>query len=85
MISPKGPEGNPTAFTVHLCEAPGAFIAATNHYVRTHRPDWWWDWLAISLNPYFEGNDQFAMIDDDKLIGGSYRLELYEVRQCNCD
>ena len=28
-----------------------------------------WDWLAISLNPYYEGNDQFAMIDDDVLIG----------------
>ena len=54
---------------VHLCEAPGAFISATNHYVRTHRPTWWWDWVAISLNPYYEGNDQFAMIDDDKLIG----------------
>ncbi|GAX78270.1 hypothetical protein CEUSTIGMA_g5712.t1 [Chlamydomonas eustigma] len=65
----QGPEGNPAAFTVHLCEAPGAFIAATNHFVRTHRPTWWWDWLAISLNPYYEGNDQFAMIDDDKLIG----------------
>lgn len=30
-----------------------------------------WDWLAISLNPYYEGNDQFAMIDDDVLIGQS--------------
>jgi cap2 methyltransferase len=61
-------DGNPFALTVHLCEAPGAFIAATNHYIRTHRPTFWWDWVAISLNPHFEGNDQFQMIDDDKLI-----------------
>ena len=60
---------HPPPLIVHLCEAPGAFISATNHYVRTHRPTWWWDWVAISLNPYYEGNDQFAMIDDDKLIG----------------
>lgn len=51
-------DGNPFALTVHLCEAPGAFISATNHYIRTHRPTWWWDWVAISLNPHFEGNDQ---------------------------
>ena len=61
----------PPPLSVHLCEAPGAFIAATNHYVRTHRPTWWWDWLAISLNPYYEGNDQYAMIDDDALIGNT--------------
>jgi cap2 methyltransferase len=61
-------DGNPFSLTVHLCEAPGAFIAATNHYIRTHRPTFWWDWVAISLNPHFEGNDQFQMIDDDKLI-----------------
>ncbi|KAG2428583.1 hypothetical protein HYH02_014285 [Chlamydomonas schloesseri] len=56
--------------TVHLCEAPGGFVAATNHFLRTHRPDWgWaWDWLAVSLNPYYSGNDQFAMVDDDAFM-----------------
>ncbi|CAG9461865.1 unnamed protein product [Pedinophyceae sp. YPF-701] len=54
--------------TVHLCEAPGAFIAATNHYVRTKLPRWEWDWRGLTLNPYFEGNDRGAMIDDDALI-----------------
>lgn len=54
----RGPEGQPFAFTVHLCEAPGAFIAATNHFMKTLRPHWEWDWLAISLNPNFEGNNQ---------------------------
>jgi 23S rRNA U2552 (ribose-2'-O)-methylase RlmE/FtsJ len=58
----------PAVFTVHLCEAPGAFIAATNHYMKTLRRSWTWDWMGVTLNPHFEGNDQFAMIDDDKLI-----------------
>ena len=54
--------------SVHLCEAPGAFIAATNHYMQTKKASIAWPWLANSLNPYFEGNDQGAMIDDDALI-----------------
>lgn len=56
------------AFTAHVCEAPGAFICATNHFVRTQRSNWNWEWMANSLNPYHEANDQMAMIDDDVLI-----------------
>jgi 23S rRNA U2552 (ribose-2'-O)-methylase RlmE/FtsJ len=54
--------------SVHLCEAPGAFICATNHYLRTRYRGTRWSWFAVSLNPYFEGNDFDAMLDDDRLI-----------------
>jgi hypothetical protein len=47
----------------HLCECPGGFICAVNHYLqtdtemkcstRTESPIL--DWKAVSLNPYFEG------------------------------
>eukprot|EP00775_Hariotina_reticulata_P001434 gene1434-1775_t len=59
--------------TVHVCEAPGAFISATNHYVKTRCKSWArrWTWLANSLNPYHEGNDPNAMIDDDMLIAAT--------------
>ena len=60
--------------TAHVCEAPGAFIAATNHYLRLHRrSELDWRWMALSLNPYFEGNDLGAMIDDDALIMQTYK------------
>lgn len=43
-------------------------MCATNHFLRVERPHWLWDWRAVTLNPYYEGNDQGAMIDDDALI-----------------
>ena len=54
--------------SVHLCEAPGAFIASLNHYLKTHRVDCNWNWKAMTLNPYYEGNDLIAMIDGDKFM-----------------
>ena len=53
--------------SVHLCEAPGAFIASLNHYLKTHRMDWTWRWKAMTLNPYFEENNLVDMIDQDKV------------------
>ncbi|XP_072374747.1 cap-specific mRNA (nucleoside-2'-O-)-methyltransferase 2 isoform X2 [Scyliorhinus torazame] len=54
--------------TVHLCEAPGAFIASLNHYLRSHRKPWKWQWFANTLNPYNEGNETGTMIMDDRFI-----------------
>eukprot|EP00039_Didymoeca_costata_P006145 m.87788 g.87788 ORF g.87788 m.87788 type:complete len:1026 (-) comp13129_c2_seq6:2002-5079(-) len=55
--------------TVHLCEAPGAFIAATNHYLRQiFRDDLRLEWTGLSLNPFYEDNDPEAMIDFDSFI-----------------
>ena len=65
--------------TVHLCEAPGAFICATNFYHNQHfeKKGWLsyprqWEWTGLSLNPYYEGNDQEAMVDDDRFIIDTY-------------
>lgn len=60
---------------MHICEAPGAFICATNFYlnkekerqqIKLSEDDW--EWTGLSLNPYYEGNDQEAMVDDDRFI-----------------
>lgn len=54
--------------TVHLCEAPGAFIAAINHYKHHFAKFLDWDWRALTLSPYFAGNDTAEMLKDDALI-----------------
>ena len=54
--------------TAHLCEAPGAFVACLNHIISSHHSKLNWEWLAVSLNPYFEGNQLGPMIDDDRFI-----------------
>ncbi|XP_076275397.1 cap methyltransferase 2 isoform X2 [Rhynchophorus ferrugineus] len=54
--------------SLHLCEAPGAFVCALNHYIVLHYPHKKWYWLASTLNPHFEGNSLSQMIPDDRLI-----------------
>ncbi|KAH8371643.1 hypothetical protein KR093_008354 [Drosophila rubida] len=60
----------PTLNSLHLCEAPGAFIAALNHYLHSlHKPDEVnWKWRSTTLNPYYEGNALNEMIADDRFI-----------------
>ena len=54
--------------TVHLCEAPGAFVACLNHLLKSSYQGMEWMWLANTLNPYYEGHDLKAMLDDDRFI-----------------
>lgn len=55
-------------FSLHLCEAPGAFITCLNHWLKTNTPTIMWDWLAMTYNPYYEGHTNSNMISDDRFI-----------------
>ena len=54
--------------SVHLCEAPGAFVACLNHLLKSCYHGIEWEWMANTLNPYYEGHDLKAMLDDDRFI-----------------
>lgn len=54
--------------SLHLCEAPGAFISALNHFLYTHHRRLQWQWIATTLNPNYEGNNLSQMINNDSLI-----------------
>ncbi len=55
--------------SAHLCEAPGAFVAALNHHlVTSSNGDVNWDWRASTLNPFHEGNSSSSMINDDRFV-----------------
>ncbi|KAI3377866.1 hypothetical protein L3Q82_009002 [Scortum barcoo] len=59
--------------TVHLCEAPGAFVTALNHYIKTSEFTRYcdWSWAANTLNPYHEANGGSTTIADDRLIANT--------------
>ncbi|XP_038209097.1 cap-specific mRNA (nucleoside-2'-O-)-methyltransferase 2 [Zerene cesonia] len=54
--------------SLHLCEAPGAFITSLNHYLKLHHENIQWKWMANTLNPYYEGNSPSNMISDDRFM-----------------
>ncbi|XP_030845494.1 uncharacterized protein LOC579852 [Strongylocentrotus purpuratus] len=59
-----------TLHSLHICEAPGAFISSLNHYIKTHKDKEiiQWKWLGTSLNPHCETNTADCTIVDDRLI-----------------
>uniref|UniRef100_A0A2S2NAT7 Cap-specific mRNA (nucleoside-2'-O-)-methyltransferase 2 n=1 Tax=Schizaphis graminum TaxID=13262 RepID=A0A2S2NAT7_SCHGA len=61
-------EGDMSFTSVHLCEAPGAFIAALNHYLAINHEELRLNWLAMTLNPYHESNGHPHIVTDDRLI-----------------
>lgn len=54
--------------SVHLCEAPGAFILALNHYLVLNRHTLKWQWLGNTLNPYYEGTPLDQCITEERFI-----------------
>lgn len=44
--------------TLHICEAPGHFINATSHYIKSKYPNINHTWFANSLNPYNKENQK---------------------------
>eukprot|EP00092_Neocalanus_flemingeri_P040572 GFUD01044178.1.p1 GENE.GFUD01044178.1~~GFUD01044178.1.p1 ORF type:complete len:760 (-),score=259.24 GFUD01044178.1:200-2479(-) len=67
-----GPDKEQLEFnSVHLCEAPGAFVTSLNHALCLHHQDVVWNWVATTLNPHYEGNDLGYMINDDRFIMGT--------------
>lgn len=68
-ISQENSDKDVGSFTsVHLCEAPGAFVTALNHWLKVNARNVQWDWIASTLNPYCEGNPYNQMVDDDRFI-----------------
>ncbi|ESP01692.1 hypothetical protein LOTGIDRAFT_139267 [Lottia gigantea] len=62
------PENCTEINSVHLCEAPGAFVSALNHQLKYRELQNHWQWVASTLCPYHEGNSLNYMIDDDWFI-----------------
>lgn len=60
-------KSNNSFTSVHLCEAPGAFITSLNHWLKTNTI-FNWNWLATTLNPYYEENSLSRMINDERFI-----------------
>lgn len=63
------PSNSEQITSIHICEAPGAFIASTNHFIQSQiSTRTRWNWRGFTLNPYYEENDLGAMVDQDNLI-----------------
>ncbi|XP_026501113.1 cap-specific mRNA (nucleoside-2'-O-)-methyltransferase 2 [Vanessa tameamea] len=67
-VVPKEASVSKRMISLHLCEAPGAFITSLNHYLKLNHQDIQWKWVANTLNPYYEGNSPSNMISDDRFM-----------------
>ena len=52
--------------------APGAFVNATNHFLRSNFCNINFEWIATTLNPYYEQIDFDAFVLDDQFINDSH-------------
>lgn len=53
--------------SLHICELPGNFIAATNHYYRQYNKTGKFNWMGNSLNPFNKKNiDKYGSVFDDQ-------------------
>ncbi|XP_041974252.1 cap-specific mRNA (nucleoside-2'-O-)-methyltransferase 2 [Aricia agestis] len=67
-IIPRDAVTSKNMVSLHLCEAPGAFITSLNHFLKQNHRDIQWKWMANTLNPYYEGNSPSNMISDDRFM-----------------
>ncbi|UYV74389.1 CMTR2 [Cordylochernes scorpioides] len=58
--------------SLHICEAPGAFINALEFYLDSKRQNHMWQWVGNTLNPYYEGHSMSTAVFDDRFILPTY-------------
>ena len=73
IITSYSKDGSDKFASLHLCEAPGAFITCLNHHILKKHAGLEWKWIATTLNPYYEGNDVGIMINDDRFIKETFQ------------
>lgn len=73
QVLPEGALMDDEMTSVHLCEAPGAFVSALNHFLRATETYCDWNWVANTLNPYHEANGRGCTITDDRLIANTLK------------
>lgn len=62
--------------TVHIAEAPGNFILAINHYIKTLYPHIEWNWLANSYRELYDSNSTHDFSKKNTSSGG-YLNDVY--------
>lgn len=55
--------------------APGAFVSATNHYLKSKYNTVQFEWIATTLNPYYEDSDAKSVVYDDRFIRNPFLFQ----------